>query len=66
MKYEVTFWRRNAYAIADSPEEFEVIGNSDIEAEEECGALAIAVGEAARRWGSENIAIEIAGNIFEL
>lgn len=65
MKYEVTFWGRNAHAIVGSPEEFEVLANIEIEAEDEEGSLTIAEREVRRRYSGQ-VMIEMAGNIVEL
>lgn len=65
MIYEVTFWGRNVHAVIGSSEEFEVLGNIEVEAEDEEGGLAIAKREAAGRYFDE-VLIEMEGNIVEL
>jgi hypothetical protein len=65
MKYEVTFWGRNIHTVIGSPEEFQALGNIEVEGEDEEGALAIAEQEASRRY-SEKVLIEMSGNIIEL
>lgn len=65
MKYELTFWGRNIHAAIGSPEEFQVLGNIEVEGEDEEGVLAIAEREASRRY-SEKVLIEMSGNIIEL